>query len=344
MLLAGAGLLTALGIVTLLVVLGFDRTPARVLVAALVLTVTLFALLVVVLRRGWDRALTWDRHFLYVPLAAAIVCLNLFAYLAPALRTVLLMAWFGSVVFMVGLVGAGGLLVMSGLMAAGYLTITSVLRARGEPVDLLFEGVVAALFMAINIYSAVVLEGIRRERIERRAVRQRRAELAIRDPLTGLHSRRYFEEFLRTEISRIRRHGGHGTLVILDVDYLKPYNDAVGHVDGDEGLRQVAALLRSHVRNNDVLARYGGDEFALIMTNTPKAQAFEGVDRLRRIVEHYQFRGADILPLGRLTVSAGVAGCPEDATECEALIRQADGALRAAKRLGRNRVQLVASR
>lgn len=338
-LLAGAGLLTALGVEVLVLALGFETVPPRQLLVALGLTMGVIVLLVVMLRTGWDRALTWDRHFLYVPLTAAVLLLNLYAYLAPSLRMVLLMAWFGSLAFMVGLAGAGGLLVMSGLMAAGYLTVVYALSRRGEPVVMLFEGVVVAVFMVINGYSAVVFEGFRRERLERRMLRQRLAELAITDPLTGLYNRRHFEEILKAEIGRIRRYGGHGTLVMIDVDFLKPYNDTLGHLAGDEGLRQLAALLRSHLRVSDVLARYGGDEFALIMVNTPKRDASEAVERLRLLVENHPFRGADILPFGRLTVSAGIAGCPEDGTDYEDLVSKADAALYEAKHQGRNRVQ-----
>jgi diguanylate cyclase (GGDEF)-like protein len=342
-LLAGAGLLTALGVEVLLLALGFEQIPPAQLIAAFLVTVGLVALLVVTLRKGWDRALTWDRHFLYVPMTVTILCLNLYAYLAPSLRMVLLMAWFGSMAFMVGLVGAAGLLGMSGLMAVGYLTVGYAASRRGVPVSPLFEGVVAAIFMVINGYSAVVFEGIRRERLERRVLRAKLAELATRDSLTGLYNRRHFEEILKAEMARINRYGGYGTLVMLDVDFLKPYNDTLGHLVGDEGLKQLADLLRSHLRVTDVLARFGGDEFALIMTGTSKREGFEAVERLRRLVESHPFRGADVLPFGRLTVSAGVAGCPEDGTDYEALVRKADAALYEAKHQGRNRVQLAVS-
>jgi len=338
-LLAGAGLLTALGVEVLLVALGFETIPSRQLLAAFGLTIGVVALLVVILRMGWDRALPWDRHFLYVPLSAAALLLNLYAYLAPSLRFVLLMAWFGSMAFMVGLAGAAGLLAMGGLMAAGYLIVGYALNRRGEPVSMLFEGVVAAAFMIINGYSAVVFEGFRRERAERRVLRQKLAEMAITDVLTGLYNRRHFEEILKAEIARIRRYGGHGTLVMIDVDFLKPYNDTLGHLAGDAGLRELAAVLRSHLRVSDVLARYGGDEFALIMINTPKRGAFEAVERLRELVESHPFRGAEVLPSGRLTVSAGIAGYPEDGMDYEELVRKADEALYEAKHQGRNRVQ-----
>jgi diguanylate cyclase (GGDEF)-like protein len=340
-LLAGAGLLTALGVATFLLPLGAEPIPSRQLIAALGVTVGLVAALLLMLRTGWDRAISWDRHFLYVPLAVAIVCLNLYAYLAPSLRMVLLMAWFGSIAFMVGLAGAAGLLVMSGLMAAGYLTVAYALSRRGEPVAMLFEGVVAAVFMIINGYSAVVFEGFRRERTERRMLRHKLAEMAIRDSLTGLYNRRHFEEILTGEIARIRRYGGVSAVVMLDVDFLKPYNDTLGHLAGDAGLKELAGLFRRHLRVTDVLARYGGDEFALIMASTPKAAAFEVVDRLRHVVESHPFRGADVLPFGRLTVSAGVAACPDDGTDYETLLKRADVALYEAKRHGRNRVQIA---
>jgi len=213
----------------------------------------------------------------------------------------------------------------------------------GEPVTLLFEAVIVVVFMVINGYSAVVFEGFRRERLERRVLRQKLAEMAIRDPLTELYNRRHFEEILRGEIARIRRYGGHATLVMFDLDFLKAYNDTLGHLAGDEALREVGVLLRSHLRSTDVLARYGGDEFALIMSHTSKREALDAVERLRRLVETHPFRGADIMPSGRLTISAGIAGCPEDGTDFEDLVRNADAALYEAKHGGRNRVLLALS-
>ncbi len=94
--------------------------------------------------------------------------------------------------------------------------------------------------------------------------------------------------------------------------------------------------MREELRLSDVLARYGGEEFGLIMINTPKDEAYQAIDRLRRIVEAHPFRGAHVQPGRRLTISAGVASAPQDARNYEDLVQKADGALYAAKRKGRN--------
>lgn len=340
-LLAGAGLVMALVLALGLDAIGFGIIVPRDWLAALLITVALQAAIWLILRFGWDRSLTWDPHFLYVPMAAAIFCLNLYVYLAPSLRTVLLMAWFAAPAFMVGLAGAAGLLAMATLMAAGYLTTVALLIARGQALSLPFEAAVISIFMIINGYAAVVYERLRRERIERHVLRERLNEMAITDPLTGLFNRRHFEEILKSETARIRRYGGHCSLAMIDLDFFKTYNDTLGHLAGDALLKELAAMMRSHLRVSDVLARYGGEEFGVIMVNTPKDEAMLAMDRLRVLVESYPFRGGSIQPSGRLTVSVGVAGCPEDGLDYEELVRKADGALYAAKRLGRNLVQVA---
>lgn len=340
-LLAGAGLVTALVLELGLDLFGFGVMAARDWLAALLITVALQAVVWLTLRSGLDRYLRWDPHYLYVPMVAAIVCLNLYAYLAPSLRTVLLMAWFAAPAFMVGLAGAAGLLAMAALMAGGYLLSVSLLIARGHALALPFEAAVVGIFMIINGYAAVVYERLRRERIERRVLREKLNAMAITDPLTGLYNRRHFEEILKSEIARIGRYGGHCALAMIDLDFFKSYNDTLGHLAGDALLKELAALLRSHLRVSDVFARYGGEEFGLIMVNTARDEATRAMDRLRVVVENYPFRGGSIQPSGRLTVSVGVAGCPEDGLDYEELVRKADGALYAAKRLGRNRVQVA---
>lgn len=341
LLLAGGGLILALALQLGLGALGFDSIPFSQWLGALGLTVAVQLLLWLTVRLGWDRYFTWDPHFLYVPMAATIFLMNYYAYLVPSLRMVLLMAWFTMPVFMVGLAGALSVILMAGLMAVSYLTSVSLMIVRGVPLSLPFEVAVVLIFMIINSYSAVVYERLRRERLERRVLRQRLSELAITDPLTGLFNRRHFEEILRAEIARIRRYGGHCSLAMIDLDFFKNYNDTLGHLAGDALLKELAALMVSHLRVSDVFARYGGEEFGLIMVNTPRDEATPAMERLRVLVESYPFRGGSIQPFGRLTVSVGVAGCPDDGVDYEELVRKADAALYAAKRLGRNRVQVA---
>lgn len=338
-LLATSGLLLALLVTYALNYLGLRTLTARQLAYAAAVTVTVQVILWLVVHAGWDERLPWDRHFIYLPMTAAIGLLSLYIYQAPPARMMLLMAWFSSLLFMTGLIGFVGIATLSVLMALGYLTAVVSLINQGELLSLPFEALVAAVFLVINVYAGVVFERLRREREETRALRRHLAELAITDPLTGLFNRRHFEEILKDEVVRIRRYGGSCALAMLDLDFFKNYNDTLGHLAGDEVLRDLAQMLRRHIRVTDVLARYGGEEFGLIMVNTPKEDAVKAMDRLRGLIEAYPFRGGNIQPSGRLTVSVGIAGCPEDSTDLEELIRRADAALYTAKRGGRNQVQ-----
>jgi diguanylate cyclase (GGDEF)-like protein len=120
--------------------------------------------------------------------------------------------------------------------------------------------------------------------------------MAHTDPLTGLSNRRQFESILHAELAALRRYGGHCAMAMIDVDFFKQYNDAHGHVAGDELLKTLADVMRSQIRSTDLLARYGGEEFGLIMSQTPKAEALRTVERLRAVVEAYSFKDAQTQP------------------------------------------------
>jgi diguanylate cyclase (GGDEF)-like protein len=126
---------------------------------------------------------------------------------------------------------------------------------------------------------------------------------------------------------------------MIDVDFFKQYNDAHGHVEGDVLLRTLAGVMRAQVRATDLLSRYGGEEFGLIMSRTSKAEAARSVDRLRAVVEAYAFENEQTQPGGRLTISAGLAAAPDDGMDFDTIVRRSDDALYAAKRNGRNRVE-----
>lgn len=340
--LATGGLLLALGVTYALNFLGLKTLSTSQVAFAATLTLAVQFMLWWSVHLGWDTRLRWDRHYIYVPMAAAIVLLNLYIYLAPPMRTMLLMAWFSTLVFMAGLIGFVGVVTLALLMSVGYLTSVATLINQGEPLYLPLEVLAAGTFVVINLYAGVVFERLRREHEETKALRKNLAELAITDPLTSLYNRRHFEEILKDEVARIQRYGGYCALAMLDLDFFKNYNDTLGHLAGDDLLRDLAQMLRRQVRVTDVLARYGGEEFGLIMINTPKDEAITVMERLRGLIEAYPFRGGNILPGGRLTVSVGIAGCPEDGTDFEELVRRADAALYNAKRRGRNQVQAAA--
>jgi diguanylate cyclase (GGDEF)-like protein len=169
----------------------------------------------------------------------------------------------------------------------------------------------------------------------------RLAQLAVTDGLTGLYNHRHFHERLSLEVERSARNGLPLSLLMIDVDHFKHYNDHHGHPAGDEVLRQVARLLAEGRRANDVVARYGGEEFGVILVDTAKFTAAKIGERLRDRVASHPFTHTAAQPGGTLAISVGVATFPDDATDAEGLIRGADTALYGAKHAGRNRVVLA---
>ena len=173
--------------------------------------------------------------------------------------------------------------------------------------------------------------------IENARLYQETERLAITDGLTGLYNRRHFYELLEREVEAVKRYDGQISLIMLDIDHFKVYNDTYGHLVGDALLRELARLLVQDSRKVDVVARYGGDEFVILLPHTDKEQAVVLAERIRTGVEEYEFWGEEVLPTGEIAVSVGVATCPEGTAEPEALVRAADMALLEAKKRG-NRV------
>ncbi|HHN47010.1 MAG TPA: diguanylate cyclase [Planctomycetes bacterium] len=167
------------------------------------------------------------------------------------------------------------------------------------------------------------------------------ARLAITDGLTGLYNHRYFQDRLERELRHAREVSDCVSLLMIDIDFFKVYNDLNGHIAGDVALREVAETIRSNVKEGDVAARYGGEEFAVIMCDTRKEDAAGAAERIRLAVEGVSFPSEEVLPTGNLTVSVGVAEFPQDAHDRTGLIAHADRALYVAKRSGRNRVCAV---
>lgn len=165
------------------------------------------------------------------------------------------------------------------------------------------------------------------------------AEMAVRDGLTGLHNHRYFQEALEKEVHRALRGNQVFSLLFLDVDHFKQYNDTHGHPMGDDLLCGVANVLRERVRSTDLVARYGGEEFVVMLLETDKRGAIQVAEDIRERVAAYPFAGREKMPGGRVTVSIGVATLKEDGIEGATLVNNADRALYEAKDGGRNCVR-----
>jgi diguanylate cyclase (GGDEF)-like protein len=167
------------------------------------------------------------------------------------------------------------------------------------------------------------------------------ALLAVTDGLTNLYNHRYFHDRLSNELDRAAEEGTPVAVILADIDHFKDYNDINGHVAGDVALHEVAQVIRGAAEGG-VAARYGGEEFGIILPRCGKSRAGAVAERLRRSVEGHAFANEFVLPGGRLTLSAGVAEFPLDATRRRALVDYADRALYESKRQGRNRVSIFA--
>jgi len=185
-----------------------------------------------------------------------------------------------------------------------------------------------------NIMGEKLLE--RTNKIE--ATTEALKELSITDGLTGLYNHRYFYKKLEAEIKRADRYSTNLSLLILDVDDFKFYNDKNGHPRGDEVLRRFGSLISENLRDVDVACRYGGEEFAVILIETDKATAINSAERLRAAISGHHFPHEEDQPLGDVTVSIGIASYPADTKDMKELVKKADAALYRAKGEGKNRV------
>src|SRR4029450_7183910 len=164
-------------------------------------------------------------------------------------------------------------------------------------------------------------------------------ETSFKDEVTGLYNRRFFTLRLEEELSRYRRFNHPVSVVLLDLDGFKAVNDEFGHTVGDDTLREVAQILMKHSRGINVVSRYGGDEFAVLLVETSKAGARLYADRIREVVAKHPFSHGKVV-----TASFGVASLPDDETgTADDLFRASDDALYAAKRAGKNQVAATPS-
>ncbi|MDO8518802.1 MAG: GGDEF domain-containing protein, partial [Deltaproteobacteria bacterium] len=163
-------------------------------------------------------------------------------------------------------------------------------------------------------------------------------ELSVTDDLTGVFNRRHFQQVLRMEWKRASRFERPLSLLMIDADHFKSFNDRFGHLVGDKILKQLAQLLLRNVREVDAVARFGGEEFVVVLADTELKDAVAVAEKLRKLVE----TGEDLpdgVDFDGLTVSIGVSSYPEMADSEEELINTADLALYQAKGTGRNRVK-----
>jgi diguanylate cyclase (GGDEF)-like protein len=164
-------------------------------------------------------------------------------------------------------------------------------------------------------------------------------EQANMDGLTETYNKRYLQNRLSDDIKKAESANGSLSLLILDIDHFKHYNDTNGHLEGDDVLKRIGAILKHQIRDDtDVVVRYGGEEFVIVFPGATKAVAARQAENIRRAVETHPFKHAARQPLGAVTISGGVSAFPEDGKNQVALLRAADQALYEAKAAGRNRI------
>lgn len=167
---------------------------------------------------------------------------------------------------------------------------------------------------------------------------ERFEQLSVTDALTGLYNRRYLKSRLEEELNRSIRQGLNLTVIFIDLDFFKNYNDLCGHLAGDEALKITADIIKASLREMDIVARYGGEEFCAVLPGTSKAEALIVAERIRYEIEKEKFPGEKDIPQIRLTASLGIASFPEDGRTFTSLVHASDVALYEAKASGRNRI------
>ena len=164
-------------------------------------------------------------------------------------------------------------------------------------------------------------------------------KLSITDGLTGLYVYRYFQDKLEEELRRAQRYQEQLSVIVVDIDAFKSINDTHGHLVGDMVLKEISQILRNVCREVDIIARYGGDEFVVILPQTEREGSFYLAERARKTIKNYEFQSPGNEPI-KLTVSCGVAALLPDIKDKESLIKKADDALYRAKNEGKNKTAL----
>ncbi len=310
---------------------------------ALILAAFLF-----ILRGVWPGRESGSNAFGWSVVGAAVLLLWYFTHFQPDTRARIVVSSAAMALLVVqpiaaliaAVPGGGGrarIFTAACLVGVGLVTLARAVWTiqRGSNADLLAPDVVQ---FASNLLFAVlaVLATLGVVWIEIEQLQADLARLAMIDPLTAILNRRAFMLEYERELSRCARAKTGLALAIFDLDHFKDVNDTYGHLVGDLVLRRVADILRSSLRGHDVIGRYGGEEFALLMPGADTAAALAGTERARLAVGERPIQAGSLrIPI---TVSAGVAAYGCDDADWESLLRSADAALYEAKRGGRNRV------
>lgn len=222
---------------------------------------------------------------------------------------------------------------VAGLSAAIVLGVDLLFAPKGA-VNTYFESdiILACVFLIIS-WTVGYYDDIRKKHIDYLK------EIANIDGLTELYNHRYFYEFLSSRIHEAEAKHFPVSLLFIDIDNFKYYNDLYGHQKGDDVLRSIALIMKATFAKETFIARYGGEEFAVLLSYYDEEQAIAEAEKLRRAVQEYPFDGQENLPGGNLTVSVGVSSFPSKVKTDAELIKSADDACYRAKFLCKNRVE-----
>jgi diguanylate cyclase (GGDEF)-like protein len=233
-----------------------------------------------------------------------------------------------------------GLNLLQEVVQAGSQAPVIMITGQSDPqIDLASLRAGAMDYLVKGQIDGQLLERSIRYALERNRLLIKIRDLAVRDALTGMFNRRELHRFLDYELIKSRRYNHSFSILMMDIDHFKEINDKFGHRTGDEILKRVAQVLLSNTRGCDLASRYGGDEFILVLPETPASQAWFGAERIRKVLE---VLSSEVINQDGLTekidisISIGVAEYPVDADSAAALIDLADQALYQAKRLGCN--------
>ncbi|MEO5988004.1 MAG: sensor domain-containing diguanylate cyclase [Candidatus Eisenbacteria bacterium] len=223
-----------------------------------------------------------------------------------------------------------------GLQAGPVLFVPLATREQEPGYLAVFRRQGATRFSARDARQLAVLVAWTAVSLENIKLSETLEKLAVTDDLTQVYNYRYLKTSLRREIKRAGRYKQELSIVMVDVDNLKGYNDRNGHIRGSHLLKDIAHIFTQQVRSWDLVAKYGGDEFTIILPQTDRVGAFTAAERLRAAVEAHAFALAE---RGSITVSSGIATFPQDGESGATLMEAADQSLYLAKRRGRNRVE-----